>query len=220
MTASEVESRLVTATVDQVEDNGERLGREAMSRLLLKSVCAIEPGLTDAEFDEIEQEFGFRFADDHRAFLTVGLPVNTRPEPREPGVFYAHSEPWPDWRRADRDQLRAALNWPIEGVLFDVEHNAFWHESWGLRPQDIASALATATRMLAQVPPMVPVYGHRYLPAGRGLFGHPVLSMWQTDIIYYGLNLADYIDREFGHRGPGEEPWEPQASVEFWRDLV
>nr|WP_246002456.1 hypothetical protein [Allorhizocola rhizosphaerae] len=210
----------MTATVDQVEDNSERLGREAMRRLRLRSVCAIDPGLTDAEFDEIEQEFGFRFADDHRSFLAAGLPVNTRPEPREPGVFYAHAEPWPDWRRADRDQLRAALNWPIEGVLFDVEHNRFWYESWGSRPQDMVEAVVTATRMLVQVSPMVPVYGHRYLPAGRGLSGHPALSMWQTDIIYYGLNLADYIDREFGRRGLGEGSWQPQATVEFWRDLV
>ncbi|MFD0599441.1 SMI1/KNR4 family protein [Catellatospora coxensis] len=191
-----------------------------MRRLRRRSVCAIDPGLTDAEFDEIEQEFGFRFADDHRAFLAAGLPVNTRPEPREPGVFYAHAEPWPDWRRADRDQLRTALNWPIEGVLFDVEHNGFWHESWDPRPRDTVEAVATAARMLAQVPAMVPVYGHRYLPAGRGLSGHPVLSMWQTDIIYYGMDLVDYIDSEFGRQGHGEEPWEPQATVEFWRDLV
>jgi hypothetical protein len=74
--------------------------------------------------------------------------------------------------------------------------------------------------MLARVPKMVPVYGHRYLPGERGAFGHPVLSMWQTDIIYYGLDLADYIDREFGRRGQGEDPWEPEARVEFWRDLV
>jgi hypothetical protein len=210
----------VTAGVDQFGDAGGRLGQEAMRRLRLRSVCAIDPGLTDAEFGKIEREFGFQFADDHKAFLAAGLPVNTRPEPREPGVIYTHPEPWPDWRRADRDKLRSSLNWPAEGVLFDVEHNSFWHESWGPHPQDPASALATATRMLTQVPAMVPVYGHRYLPAGRGLSSHPVLSMWQTDIIYYGLNLADYVDREFGRRGPGEEPWEPQATVDFWRDLV
>lgn len=43
--------------------------------------------------------------------------------------------------------------------------------------------------------------------------------MWQTDIIYYGLDLAHYIDREFGRRAI-EDPWEPVAIVEFWRDLV
>lgn len=105
-------------------------------------------------------------------------------------------------------------------MLFDVENNGFWYDGWGPCPSDAASALATATRMLAQVPRMVPVYGHRYLPGDPGTLGHPVLSMWQTDIIYYGLDLADYIDREFGRRGPGEDPWEPRASVDFWRDLV
>lgn len=193
-----------------------------MRRLRLRSVCAIDPGLTDAEFSRVEKEFGFHFADDHRAFLAAGLPVNTRPEPREPGVIYTHPEPWPEWRNGDPDKLRGLLDWPGEGVLFDVENNAFWHDGWGPRPRDTASAMATATRMLAQVPRMVPVYGHRYLPAGGGIFGHPVLSMWQTDIIYYGLNLADYIDCEFGHAGPDRnaDTWETEASVDFWRDLI
>jgi hypothetical protein len=208
------------AVFDRRGEGGRGLGEEAMRRLRLRSVCAIDPGLTDLEFEQIEQEFGFQFADDHRAFLSAGLPVNTRPEPREPGVTYAHSEPWPDWRYADRDKLRGLLKGPSEGVLFDVEYNKFWYDRWGLRPADTASAMATAKRMLAQVPTMVPVYGHRYLPAGRGTFSHPVLSMWQTDIIYYGLDLADYVDQEFGHSGHSEESREPQASVEFWRDLV
>jgi hypothetical protein len=29
---------------------------------------------------------------------------------------------------------------------------------------------------------MIPVYSHRYLPAGRGGYGHPVLSMYQVVI--------------------------------------
>jgi len=208
------------ATLDRQGDGGRRLGQEAMRRLRSRSVCAIDPGLADAELSRIEQEFGFRFADDHRAFLSAGLPVNTRPEPREPGVIYTHPEPWPDWRNGDRDKLGNLLEWPVEGVLFDVENNAFWYDSWGVRPTDTSSALATATRLLAQVPQMIPIYGHRYLPAERGTFGHPMLSMWQTDIIYYGVNLADYIDREFGPAGPGDQPGEPEASVEFWRDLI
>lgn len=207
-------------SVDRHGHDGRGLGREAMRRLQLRSVCAVDPGLTDAEFDRIELEFGFRFADDHRAFLAAGLPVNTQPEPHEPGVIYTYSEPWPDWRSADRDKLRGRLNWPSEGVLFDVEHNTFWYDGWGSRPTDTSAAMATARRMLTRVPTMVPVYGHRYLPAGRETFGHPVLSMWQTDIIYYGVNLADYVDREFGHSGLSEEQWDPHAIVDFWRDLV
>jgi hypothetical protein len=63
----------------------------------------------------------------------------------------------------------------------------------------------------------------RYLPAGRGTFGHPVLSMYQTDIIVYGLDLVDYISQEFG-AGTGidrtDTRWRPQVTVAFWRELV
>lgn len=48
---------------------------------------------------------------------------------------------------------------------------------------------------------MIPIYGHRYLPAGRGTHGHPVLSIYQTDIIVYGTDLADYINNDFGGSG-------------------
>jgi hypothetical protein len=64
-------------------------------------------------------------------------------------------------------------------------------------------------RLLKHVPIMVSVYGHRHLPAGSGTFGHPVLSMWQTDIIYCGLDFVDYIDREFGRRGDrADDGWD------------
>jgi len=64
-----------------------------MRRLRSRSVCAVDAGLTDREFAQVEGEFGFQFADDHRAFLAAGLPVNTKPEPREQGVIYTHPEP-------------------------------------------------------------------------------------------------------------------------------
>ncbi|GAA1030355.1 hypothetical protein GCM10009557_22000 [Virgisporangium ochraceum] len=205
--------------LDQGVDRAGRLGREAVRRLLSRSVCAIDPGLTDAELHRVEEEFGIRFADDHRAFLSAGLPVNTWPRRREPGVIHTHPEPWPDWRHGDRDALRDLLDWPVQGVLTDVRAGVYWHDGWGPRPTDAATASATAERMLTRLPPMVPVYGHRFLPGGHGTFAHPVLSIWGTDVIYYGLDLADYIDREFG-RTRGDDAWEPRATAEFWRDLV
>ncbi|MGW3513617.1 hypothetical protein ACWDMZ_40440, partial [Streptomyces sp. NPDC000994] len=36
------------------------------------------------------------------------------------------------------------LDWPVEGVLLAVEHNAFWHEGWGERPAAGTAALDTA----------------------------------------------------------------------------
>lgn len=92
------------------------------------------PGMTDAELSHVEQEYGFEFADDHRAFLSVGLPLDET-APREPGVSYAHDFPWPDWRDGDPDVLREALAWPTQGILNEVG-DGVWHESWGERPQD------------------------------------------------------------------------------------
>lgn len=193
-----------------------RLGAEAARRLAGTGRYEFEAGLSDAEFARIEDEYGFEFADDHRGFLAAGLPVNVPPEEGQ-----TWSKPWPEWRSEDPTGLRDRLNRPVEGVLFDVGHNGFWYAAWGERPLDDVVAVATARRHLADVPLLVPVYAHRYLPAGRGSFGHPVLSMWQTDIIYYGLDLVDYMHQEFDDaRGDVDDGWDPRATVPFWRDLL
>lgn len=161
-----------------------RLGAEAAQRLARTGQCDIGPGLTDAEFARIERDYEFEFADDHRAFLAAGLPLSSPARGRR-------RSSWPDWRDADPGDLRERLGWPLEGVIFDVEHNAFWLPFWGQQPADTSQALRAARQHLDRAPKMIPVYGHRYLPAGRGTYGHPALSIYQTDIIFYGTDLAD-----------------------------
>jgi hypothetical protein len=207
----------VRMTSSEAADLGIRAARE-LARL---GACELGPGLTEAEFSRAEREYGIEFADDHRAFLSVALPLNT-PIPHVEGVFHTHARPWPDWRDGSPEELRKALGWPVEGVLFDIEHGVFWDRTWGERPQDQAAALEVAEAQLAKVPRMIPIHAHRYLPGGRGTWGHPVLSMWQSDIIYYGLDLADYIQYEFGGKtiNPADPDWRPQATVPFWRDCL
>ncbi|MFF5081369.1 hypothetical protein ACFY36_30345 [Actinoplanes sp. NPDC000266] len=161
----------------------------------------IAAGLSDAEFGAIEEEFGFSFGDDHRAFLAAGLPAGRG---------------WPDWRGPDRAALRERLAWPVEGVLFDVGSNDFWYGGWGPRPQAAEAAVAAARGYLLTVPRLVPLYAHRFLPAG--LSGHPVLSVYQTDVVYYGAGIEDWLHREFGLGSAS--PAEPRATVPFWRDLL
>lgn len=196
------------------------MGTEA-ARCLARTGVAVGPGLTDAEFARIERELGFEFADDHRGFLAAGLPLNT-PAENEAGVVRSWSRPWPNWRAENPDSLRHRLDVPIEGVLFDVEHNDVWHQSWPPRPADLAEALALARVELARVPRLVPVYGHRFLPGGHGTFAHPVLSVWQTDIIGYGRDLIDYVYREFGGPDPRRDAVYPDSgmTIRFWSDFV
>jgi hypothetical protein len=195
---------------------GARLGQEAARRLARTGQYEIGPGLTEAEFARIEHDYGFEFADDHRAFLAAGLPLNRPPEEGQTWL-----RPWPNWRDRDPGHLREQLGWPVEGALFDVEHNALWHASWGQRPASIGEALSTARQHLTQAPTMVPVYAHRYLPAGRGTHGHPVLSIYQTDVIVYGTDLADYIDNDFrGSRWFISADWSPPPMVPFWSEFL
>ncbi|MFI9118204.1 hypothetical protein ACIGW0_02160 [Streptomyces bikiniensis] len=159
----------------------------------------IGPGLTEQELDAVETRFGFTFAADHRVFLTTGLPRG--------------SAGWPDWRDGDPEDLAGRLARPVEGVLFDVEHNRFWHPAWPSRPAETPEALRAARNELESAPRLVPVHGHRYLPGTAGGHGHPVLSVHQTDVILYGNDLTDYIHHEFAGRPSGLRA---HATVDFW----
>ncbi|MFF4651151.1 hypothetical protein [Streptomyces sp. NPDC001380] len=65
------------------------------------------------------------------------------------------------------------------------------------------------------MPVLVPVFSHRFLPAFRGTTGDPVLSVYQTDIIYSGADLAGYLLREFGPTGRSREV-ENANRIPFW----
>jgi len=161
----------------------------------------IGAGLAEQELSTIEHEFGFTFAPDHRACLAAGVPSGRG---------------WPDWRSPDRVALRERLAWPVEGVIFDVMENKFWYEGWGPRPDLPPAAMAVAKSYLVTAPRMIPVYSHRYLPAA--IDGHPVLSVYQTDVVHYGNDLADWLNREFALGEPADRP--TRATVPFWRDLL
>ena len=72
-----------------------------------------------------------------------------------------------------------------------------------------------ARTYFAKVPVMVPIYSHRYLLAHPDRTGTPVLSMYQTDIIYYGTDLVDYFHHEFGRPVPTPEDHQ-YAAIPFW----
>lgn len=69
---------------------------------------------------------------------------------------------------------------------------------WGERPADIDAAKAVASAAVRAAPVMVPICGYRYLPAEPLEAGNPVFSIHQTDVIYYGHDLASYVEAEWG----------------------
>jgi hypothetical protein len=157
-------------------------------------------GLTDSEIALAEENYGFRFPPDLREFLQTALPIGF---------------PFPDWRLEDDVKIRELLHLPLDGVLFDVEKNDFWLPEWGPRPTQMEEAKAVAMEHLDEAPRLVPVYGHRMIPDRPHQAGNPVLSVHQTDIIYYGYDLDDYFRHEFSL--PGRKPWPLEVrEVPFW----
>lgn len=172
--------------------------------MLDDATVTMTPGLTDDELARIEGEFGFEFADDHRAFLSAGLPIGNT---------------WPDWRSGTHRGLQQRLRLPFEGILFAVEWRQFWGAGWGVRPPRMKDALRSANYHLARVPQLVPVHSHHYLPAGRGSSGHPVLSVYQTEVTCCGTDIFGYGDCAVRYVEPDTSP--PSTStVRFWSDLI
>jgi hypothetical protein len=157
--------------------DGAALGITAAQRLAAVGRTTIRPGLTALEFGQVEHWFGFEFADDHRAFLAHGLPVWTEGDDDH---HKTTDMAWPDWRDGDPGRLREQLDLAIEGALQQVE-DGYWHPWWGdQRPAQPSEALRVARARLVGDGPPVPEYVHRFLPAGRNRWGHPVLSTWGT----------------------------------------
>eukprot|EP00928_Gymnodinium_smaydae_P080626 TRINITY_DN64293_c0_g1_i1.p1 TRINITY_DN64293_c0_g1~~TRINITY_DN64293_c0_g1_i1.p1 ORF type:complete len:279 (-),score=46.65 TRINITY_DN64293_c0_g1_i1:23-829(-) len=162
-----------------------------------KEVAEFEAGLTDEEFESIEQRFGMTFPPELRTFLSVGLPVGSG---------------FPNWRTWMGD------NSFIEGILFDVENNDFWwdgsdlSQSWGEMPEDMTTRLAVAQEKLSALPPLIPVYMHRAMSSSNQP-GLPVLSVHQTDIISYGPDFPSYLVCEFGIDPVRKSPEGPEFTV-------
>ena len=160
------------------------------------------PGLTDSEVARTEARYGFRFPSDLRDVLQAALPVG--------GGF-------PDWRNAEHAALVKWLDSPLQGILFDVE-NGVWFGQWGERPARLEDAERLVTELVAAAPKLIPIHGHRMMPDEPSTPGNPVYSVHQTDIIYYGSTLAEYVDNDFGERQYriASHP----RSIRFWRDFA
>lgn len=164
-------------------------------------------GYSERELDSIERKWGFRFPPDLRTLLR-----NMRDDA---GVFM-------DWRGPD-DQIQERLDWPRTGLAFDIEHNAFWLTMWDPKPPGLEQRIAVLERDFATWPRLIPIYGHRYIPAEPCEQGNPVFSVYQADIIYYGNDLADYLLSEFRIEPPPgfvRRPNEQVRYIRIWGDLV
>ncbi len=157
-------------------------------------------GYTQAELDEVQQKFGLAFPPDLVALLREKRPVDGH-----------------DW--TDEVAIKRMLDWPFEGLLCSVERELIWWPEWGERPASQDARKEVLQSVISNAPKLIPLISHRYLPENPHEAGNPVFSIFHSDVIYYGADLADYFEREF--IGWNQRPWPDQIKyIPFWSDLV
>jgi len=159
-------------------------------------------GYSQAELESAERRFGLRFPPDLADLLRE----------RRPAAGY-------DWR-TDDGRIRQALGQPLEGLQFDVEHNGLWWPEWGDRPATPGERAEAMRAIVEAAPRLIPIIGHRYIPESPHEAGNPVFSVMQSDIVYYGADLADYLRRDFSPVPPQTPVERPGRHIPFWSDLV
>jgi hypothetical protein len=181
--------------------------REIINALREKGI-RFEPGLNEEELGKIESGFHFIFPDDLRLFLQNGLPV---------------SKSFVNWRlglvsETIAENIHSRLNWPLEGMIFDIVNNDFWFDQWGDKPDNLQGRIDLAKKFYLTYPQLIPIYTHRFIPSRPHQAGNPVFSVHQMDVIYYGYDLASYFSKEFHIELPTdiEVLTEPNVEIEFW----
>ena len=160
-------------------------------------------GLSDEEFTKIEELYGFTFPRELRDFYFCGLPI---------GECFPV---WNDFSEENVKQIREMIKFPIKALRSDVE-NWFWLDSWGDQPESREEELAVFDSIAERAPKMIPIYGHRYMPA---LDGAPVISTVGSDSIYYGYTLEKYLKYEFLGIKDGFVSGKVKK-VPFWSNLI
>ena len=213
----------------------EEIVAEEMPRCSWRAGTRWQTGLDEPGIDALEQQWELQFPKDFRQFLsilnapdrgmyTVDWSDETDDELEETDDDVSIY----DWNKDD-ELLISALNWPLQGLLFDVEENSLWLNSWGKRPGKDTERCKKVTELVAAAPKLIPITGHRYLLASSLAAGNPVLSVWQSDIICYGSNLRNFLLLEYSDLLGLDYQWkdanegntlEKIAAIPFWGEIM
>jgi hypothetical protein len=179
--------------------------------LLINKGVQFEDGLTNQEIAQVEIKFNIKFPPDLKDFLQLGLPV---------------SDNFVNWRKGLISEEVAAdilsrLEWPLEGMLYDLQENEFWIKSWGNKPKTYKEKEIIAKQKYLTFPKLIPIFSHRYIPMEPMETGNPIFSVHQMDIIYYGYDLATYFANEFNFELPSDFPIiEEPKNIRFWSNWI
>jgi hypothetical protein len=196
-------------------------------------------GLSEQEIAAIEEQYHPCFPPDYRLFLkilhSVDRPLVGARYSDDRHMMPTTTPSFYNWQ-TDTEAIEGAYEWLVEGLFFDVQHTTLWPQSWGAKPTEVEAQEARVRDLVKAAPRLVPVFGHRYLLAEPCEAGNPVLSIYQSDMIIYGIDLRHYFLTEFGELvGIGredigslqpaseqemQERFEKYQTIPFWGEFL
>jgi len=178
---------------------------ENILRLFKEKEVLTEPGLTPEEVELIEKLYDISFPQSLKDFLMQVLPV---------------SEGFYNWRNVNDEniaRIKSAISRPKEWV-YESFIELYGGDNGGKQEEENEKIIREFREELDQAPKLIPIYGHRYMPVVGD--NPPVLSVHGVDIIYYGKDLCDYFEVEFGSKKQREIEFSDIAQIEFWSDMI
>lgn len=183
---------------------------EEIKKNLENSNIKLNPGMTEDEIEKAEKYYNITFPKDLRDLLLNFLPVGES--------FYN----WNDYSEDNTKKIKKMIEDPICGIIYDIENNNFWMDIFGKCPDKIEDRVNKFIEYKDKgfIPKLIPIYSHRYVVSDRDI-NYPIISVYQTDIIYYGINILDYFEREFDKN----KKWTDKDYIEinriqFWSDII
>ncbi|MBA3867611.1 MAG: hypothetical protein H0X30_00500 [Anaerolineae bacterium] len=189
--------------------------RDIIEQMKTKRIVTVEfeTGLSDVEINHVEEQCDFRFPPDLRTFLQIALPTGSK---NINGI-----EQFPNWRKNPVEIMQRNTGIWQDDFCHDVEHRNVWITEFGEKPETLAEQLAVVRAYLKNVSTMIPIYGHRMIPAQPCEAGNPVFSIVQlNDTVHYGYNLQNYLRNEFL---PWEMNWGEASDylyIPFWSKIA
>ncbi len=176
------------------------------SMMLLKELgIEFDEGLTLEETIKIETIYGIKFPDSLKNFLMIGVPISKG--------FY-------NWRNMEDENvefIKEIMNRPMISVD-DMIEEVYWCDDWGDEPES-EEMVQEVKRRLECAPKLLPIYAHRYMPMVTDE-NPPIVSVHNLDIIYYGKDIEDYFEIEFGGKNQSMIEFDKIKPIEFWTDIM
>jgi hypothetical protein len=162
-------------------------------------------GYSQTELDNVQAKWGLRFPPDLAEML-----LERRPLIDDPLCF--------DWVTAEPEVIKERLAWPFGSYWKRVRDAGYWWPEWGEKPGPEGDPRAKLRGIFERAPKLISLLAHRYIPEEPQERGNPVFSVFGADIIHYGADLVDWMERETIWWG--RKPWPPIKEIRFWGQAV